>query len=123
MIGRTQTVGALVAATLAAGCAEMKELDDWAMKKAREGRTSTPVASSTSPPTSPPASPPGATPTATYERNGARLALGSASCTFSPGYPKDGHCCIMDRRESAMDVDTAFAGPGEGGAARNGGCS
>ena len=86
---KTQVLGVLAAAAIVAGCAEMKELDDWAMKKAIEARAPAPVA--------------------TYERGGSRLVSGSASCTFGPGYPKEEHCCVMDRRESAMDVDTAFA--------------
>ena len=81
-------IGALALAMLA-GCAEMKELDDWAMKKAHEGRA--PAAGSQA------------------NRSGLAQASGGAQCAFNPGYQKSDNCCILEPYMSSLDVDAAFA--------------
>jgi hypothetical protein len=82
-------LGTLLAALAVAGCAEMKELDDWALKKAREDRqpaTGTPAASA------------------------AKFNVPSgAQCAFNPGYPESANCCILSPYMSSLDMDTALA--------------
>ena len=82
-------VSAVALTVAVAGCAEMKELDDWAMKKAHEGRA--PAAGSQA------------------NRSGLTQASGGAQCAFNPGYQKSDNCCILEPYMSSLDVDAAFA--------------
>jgi hypothetical protein len=81
-------LGVVALAVAVAGCAEMKELDDWAMKKAHEGRA--PAAGTQA------------------NRGGSAVTSGGAQCAFNPGYQKSDNCCILEPYMSSLDVDTAF---------------
>jgi hypothetical protein len=83
-------VAAVVAATLAAGCAELKKADDWAMNKVLEDRGQ--VGQMQPEPWV-----------------GEMKVPEEAHCKFSAFYREDENCCIMPRYTTALDVDTAFA--------------
>jgi hypothetical protein len=83
-------VVALAAAFAAAGCAELKQADDWAMKKALEDR--------------------GATGELQPEPWAGEMKVPvEAQCTFTPTYLEGHNCCVMKRYTTGLDVDTAFA--------------
>jgi len=86
---KRKILGAVLATLAIAGCAEMKDLDDWAMKKAREGRQ----------------------PTADAQAAGvAKFKIpAGAQCAHNAGYPESENCCIVDGYMSSVDIDTALA--------------
>jgi len=86
---KKKILGALLASIAVAGCAEMKELDDWAMKKAREDRATAPGQQA--------------------DRAVKFKVPAEAQCSFNPGYVEADNCCIMTPYMSSLDLDTAFA--------------
>jgi hypothetical protein len=82
--------GLAVACVLAGlvGCAEMKQLDDWAMAKAKENKA------------------------AAAQSGSATAVAGTpskAQCQYNPGYALESNCCIVPPYISSLDVDTAGA--------------
>lgn len=81
---------ALLASTAAAGCADLKRLDDAAMNKVLEER--------------------GQVGQLQPEQWAGEMKVpAEAQCTFTNTYKEIHNCCLMKRYTTSLDVDTAYA--------------
>lgn len=89
---KRMSIAFVVAAAVVAwrGCAELKQLDDAAMKQALESR--------------------GATGEMQPEQWAGEMKVpDAAQCTFNQTYSEGHNCCVMKRYTTSLDVDTAYA--------------